>query len=146
MTRAQWWILLLGVGLINISLMAITQTQAGAGPWQGMARYDPKTETTIQATVEEVKQITGKRGWSGTHLMVRTETGTLEVHVGPAAYIASQQFAFAKGDKIEVTGSKTTLQGTEVLLAREIKKDAKSLVLRDAQGFPKWAGGRRGQP
>lgn len=146
MTRAHRWILLLGIVSLNVSLMAIAQTQASAGPRQGMAKYDPKTETTIQATVEEVKQITGNRGWSGTHLMVRTETGTLEVHVGPAAYIASQQFSFAKGDKIEVTGSKVKLQDGDVLLAREITKDGKSLVLRDAQGFPKWAGGRRGQP
>ena len=47
----------------------------------------------------------------GTHLMMRTETGTLEVHVGPSAYVARQQFPFAKGDTIEVTGSKTTLHG-----------------------------------
>lgn len=145
MTKAQRWILLLGVVFLNTGLAAVAQTQTGSGSWPRVGKYDPKTETTIQATVEEVKQVTGKRGWSGTHLMVKTETGMLEVHVGPAAYIASQQFSFAKDDKIEVTGSKVTLQGGEVLLAREIKKDGKTLVLRDTQGFPKWAGGRRGQ-
>lgn len=146
MTRAQRWILLLGIIFFNGSLTAIAQSQqTSAGPWQGMAKYDPKTETTIQATVEEVKQVTGKRGWNGTHLMVKTETGPLDVHVGPAAYVTSQQFSFAKGDQIEVTGSKVKLQDADVLLAREIKKDGKTLVLRDAQGFPKWAGGRRGQ-
>jgi DNA/RNA endonuclease YhcR with UshA esterase domain len=111
-----------------------------------MAKYDPKTEITIQATIEEVQQVTGKQGWNGTHLKVMTENGTLEVHVGPSAYVASQQFSFVKGDKIEVTGSKTTLQGADVLLAREIRRHGKTLVLRDANGLPRWAGGRRGRP
>ena len=146
MTKAQRWILLLGIVFLNVGLASIAYSQSGAGSGQRMTKYDPKTETTIQGTIEEVKQVNGKRGWNGTHLMVRTETGTVEVHVGPSDYVASQQFSFAKGDKIEVTGSKTTLQGSDVLLAREITKDGKRLVLRDAQGFPKWAGGRRAQP
>jgi hypothetical protein len=146
MTKAQRWRLFLGIVFLNVSFASIAHSQAGAGPGRCMAKYDPKTEVTIQATVEEAKQVTGKQGWNGTHLVVKTETETFDVHVGPSAYVTKQQFLFAKGDTIEVTGSKTTLHGTDVLLAREIRKDGKSLVLRDAQGFPKWAGGRRDQP
>ena len=146
MTKAQRWILLPGIVFLSVGLASIAYSQSGAESGQRMTKYDPKTETTIQGTIEEAKQVTGKRGWNGTHLMVRTETATVEVHVGPSDYVASQQFSFSKGDKIEVTGSKTTLQGSDVLLAREITKDGKRLVLRDAQGFPKWAGGRRAQP
>jgi hypothetical protein len=145
MTKAQRWIFLLGIVFLNVSMTLVAQSQSGTGSGRYMAKYDPKTETTIQATVEEVNQKTGSRGWNGTHLMVKTETEMFEVHVGPSDYVASKGFSFSKGDKIEVTGSKTTLQGKQVLLAREIKKDSKTLTLRDAQGIPNWAGGRRGQ-
>jgi len=80
---------------------------------------------------------------TGRTLFLKTDTGTIEVHVGPTDYIASQQFSFATGDDVEVTGSKIKMQDQEALIAREIKKAGKTLVLRNAQGIPNWSRGRR---
>ena len=110
---------------------------------RGMRNYDPSTETTVKGTVEEVKQVSGQHGWNGTHLMLRTEAGQMDVHAGPSSYIAAQGFSFAKGDQIEVLGSKVELGGSEALIAREIKQGDKTLMLRNAQGIPQWSGGRR---
>jgi DNA/RNA endonuclease YhcR with UshA esterase domain len=110
---------------------------------RGMRNYDPSTETTVKGTVEEVKQVSGQHGWNGTHLRLRTEAGQMDVHAGPSSYIAAQGFSFAKGDQIEVLGSKVKLGGSEALIAREIKQGDKTLVLRNAQGIPQWSGGRR---
>ncbi len=115
--------------------------QAGPGP--GMRRYDPSTEVTVKGTVDEVLQQSGRRGFGGTHLVLKTDAGDLTVHVGPSSYISAQGFSFAKGDGLEITGSKVKMGGQDVLLAREIKKDGKVLTLRDAQGIPKWARGRQ---
>lgn len=116
---------------------------AQTGSRRGMPNYNPNTETTLKGTVEQVMDTTGRRGWHGTHLMLNTDEGKVEVHVGPASYIAGQGFAFAKDDRLQVLGSKVKFGDTDVLIAREINKDGKTLVLRDAQGLPKWAGGRR---
>ncbi len=114
----------------------------------GMGRpgrmYNPRTETTVSGAVEEVKTYTRDRGWGGTHLDLKTDSGTFDVHVGPTHYITSKGFKFAKGDKVEVTGSKVTFGDHEAIIAREIKKGGKTLTLRDAQGIPEWAGSRRG--
>ena len=110
---------------------------------RGARNYDPGTETTVKGTVEQVKQVTGRHGWNGTHLVLKAEGETLDVHVGPSSYVASQGFSFAQGDEVEVLGSKGKLGGSGALIAREIKKGDKTLVLRDAQGVPQWAGGRR---
>jgi len=110
---------------------------------RGIRNYDPSTETTVKGTVEEVKQVSGQHGWNGTHLRLRTEAGQMDVHAGPSSYIAAQGFSFAKGDQIEVLGSKVELGGSEALIAREIKQGDKTLVLRNAQGIPQWSGGRR---
>jgi hypothetical protein len=118
-------------------------TQAQMGPGKCMSNYDPKSEVSISGTIDRITQQSGQRGWQGTHLFMKTDNGVIEVHVGPTDYIASQQFSFATGDVVEVTGSNVKIQGNDVLLAREIKKDGKTLVLRNAQGVPNWSRGRR---
>lgn len=124
--------------VLGLSFAAFAQ-----GP-HGMRNYDPKTEMTVKGTVEDVQQqAAGGKGQMGTHLILKADSGTLPIHVGPSAYIANKQFSFNKGDEIEVLGSKVFIAGKETLLAREITKQGKTLVLRSAQGVPQWAGGPR---
>ncbi len=115
----------------------------GAAPGNGRM-YNASTETTITGTVAEVQQTTGRRGWAGTHLLLNTEAGKVEVHVGPSTYLAEHQFSFAQGNQVEVVGSRVNLQGSDALIARQIKKDGKTLPLRDEHGLPLWSRGRDG--
>ena len=68
----------------------------------------------------------------------------MEVDVGPASFVSSKNVTFAKGDALTVVGSKVTMAGQVVVIAREIKKGEQVLTLRDAKGFPLWSG--RGGP
>jgi len=129
-----------GVLLLAVPvLMAQAGMQGGRGRGRGARNYNPATEITVKGTVEAVTQTAGRRGWAGTHLTLNTDQGAYDVHVGPASYISAQQFAFAKGENVEVIGSKTIVDAKGVLIAREITKDGKTLTLRDEQGFPKWS-------
>jgi hypothetical protein len=114
---------------------------AGMGP--GSRPYDSKTETTVRGTVEEVRTVTGRHGWNGLHLSLKTASGTLDIHVGPASYVASKKFELAKGDEIEVTGSRIRVDGADAIVARQIRKGDETLTLRNADGVPMWAGPRR---
>lgn len=134
---------ILAVLAIALLAVAVPLALGQGGPGRGMRNYDPSTETTVKGTVDEVLQQTGRNERNGTHLVLRTDAGNLTVHVGPSGYIADQGFSFAKGDALEVTGSKVKIRGQDVVLAREIKKDGKVLTLRDAQGIPKWSRGRQ---
>jgi hypothetical protein len=58
--------------------------------------------------------------------------------------LEKEKFTFAKGDQIEVTGSKVKIGAVDALLAREVKKGDKTLTLRNAQGVSAWSRGRRG--
>lgn len=131
------FLVILVVG-ITLRSTAFGQMHRGAGK---CSNYDSKTELTTTGTIEDVTQLASGHGWHGTHLMVKTEAGRFDVHLGPSDYISSQQFSFAKGDQIEITGSKVNMQGNDVILAKEVKKDGKVLSLRNAQGMPNWAGG-----
>lgn len=128
--------------IITILILGLPLVAFGQGPG-GMRNYDPKTEVTVRGTIEDIQEQSGKQGGKGTHLLLKTDSATVPVHVGPSAYIANKQFSFAKGDQITVLGSKVTIAGKETLLAREITKDGKTLVLRNPQGVPQWAGGPR---
>jgi hypothetical protein len=71
----------------GLSSPAAAQSASGR---QGSTMYDVKTETTITGTVESVENITGtggrgRHGMGGTHLVVKTEKESVEVHLGPTA-------------------------------------------------------------
>jgi hypothetical protein len=79
----------------------------------------------------------------GTHVIVKTKTDTLEVHLGPTAYLTEQKITLAKGDTVEILGSRVTVDDEPVLLARQITKGTDKWTLRDASGRPLWSGPRR---
>lgn len=108
-----------------------------------MPRYDPKAETTLNGTIDDIQLHAGHYRATGTHLLVKTDSGTIEVHVGPSVYIEKHQFSFSKGDHIEVLGSQVKIGNKDTFLAREITKEGKKLVLRDQNGVPLWSGRNR---
>ena len=44
--------------------------------------------------------------------------GTIDVHVGPSGYVASQGFVFAKGDALQVLGSRVTIGTGSAIIAK----------------------------
>lgn len=132
--------------VVGLAAFALAQTPPKGR--QGSPMYDVTSETTITGIVESIETITGpggrgRRGLGGTHLVVKTETDTLEVHVGPTAYLTEQKITLAKGDAVEILGSRVTIDEEPVLLARHITKGSAKWTLRDASGRPLWSGPRR---
>ena len=116
---------------------------AQRGMGMGPMHYDVAAEITITGTVDDVQtmQPPGRgMGGGGIHLVFSTATGSIPVHVGPAAFVKSKEFTFAKGDALTVVGAKVTMNGEDVVIAREITKGNQRLTLRDAKGFPLWSG------
>ena len=143
MTHRRLWTTVFGVTLaVLVSMPALAQK--GMGGSNVSPRYDPKTEVTVRGTVEEVKMFPSRSGWrTGQHVMLTTDAGSLDVHLGPTDYWKKHGFQLAKGDSIEVTGSKSNVDDAEVILAREVKKGETAVTLRNAQGVPAWSRGRR---
>jgi hypothetical protein len=134
-------ILLVLTVVLGIASPGFAQRHMGGG--EGLPKYDPSTEATVKGTVEKVTQDTSPMGWPGTHLTLKTGAETLDVHLGPSAFRTAKKFEIAAGDQVEVIGSKIEYEGADTLLAREVKKGDKNLILRNAQGIPQWSAGRR---
>jgi hypothetical protein len=142
--------------MIAASLVLIVST-AYAGNWKGWRgsggwgmgsqynrMYNPATVENVSGVVESVDKITPMKGMnSGIHIMLKTDKETISVHVGPEWYIERQDVKLEKGDKIEVKGSRVTFSGKPAIIAAEVKKDDSTLVLRDGNGFPAWAGWKK---
>lgn len=124
--------------MLNAAIVSSLLAQGG----QGRRLYNPSTEITVRGRVTTIDSATGRRGWSGIHLAVESQGVKHDVHIGPSAYLERNGFTFAVGDQVEIVGSEVPYNGTKALLAREIKRDGKTLALRDKQGFPLWSGGR----
>jgi hypothetical protein len=160
------------VALAAVLAVPTAMAQMGGGQGRMMPNYNPATEVTVKGTVEEVQEDMmqpgmmqggqgqssgsmgnmgqmgsmgqmGRMGHVGLHLILKTKKQSYTVLVGPSQFVKDKGFSFAKGDKIEVTGSKVKYGDSEALIAREIKKGNKVLTLRNAQGLPEWSGGPR---
>ena len=100
--------------------------------------YDPKAEVTIKGVVDDFHEAKVRTDHPGLHLILKTETETIEVHACPVRFMSELEFAINKGDEVTVVGSRPEAGG--VLVAREVTKGQTSLILRDKTGEPVWTG------
>jgi hypothetical protein len=110
----------------------------------GTAKYDLPNEAKIKALVEEVKELSKCAVTDGTdaHLMVKTsdkESKIVLVHLAPSRFLKEYGVSFAKGDQIEILGSKTKIADEEQsILARKIERGNQTYTFRDDGGKPLW--------
>lgn len=134
--QAIWPMALAAMFVMGGAVVSLAQ-----GPRKSSPIYNPATEVTMKGSVEAVKQLTGPQSWAGTHLSLKTDKETIDVHVGPSWFLTQNKIGFAKDDQIEVTGSKVKFEDKDALIAREIRKGEKTITLRNAQGIPVWSRG-----
>jgi hypothetical protein len=121
-----------GVGYFFASGPVKPGTKAQGGR---AALYDAATETSVSGTLAQPPA----RGRMGLYLSVEENSGSMvDVRVAPRAYLDAQGFSLAQGDELEVTGSRITVRGAQVLIAREVTKQGRTVAVRDRQGRPLW--------
>jgi len=106
-------------------------------------RYDTASHIDLMVVVTEVKEVALGSPLNGMHLMVRPESAkgnseTTDVYLAPDDYLKEFGCHFAKGDKIQVKGSKVKYNGGPAVLAREVRLESTTVYLRDEQGVPYW--------
>jgi hypothetical protein len=128
-------------GALAAILLAAAQAGAQMGPGMGFARgYNGAPSETIRGTVETVQNNASFCQWGGTEVALKTDKGNVNVILGPAAFLAQNNFSMAKGDELSVNGFNVAPNGAPYLIASEVSKGGSTLTLRTAQGFPAWAG------
>jgi hypothetical protein len=101
-------------------------------------KYDRANEVKIKGIIVEVREVPGD--FEGLHLVVKTESKTVLVHVAPTQFLKEIDTTFNKGDQVEVVGARAPDAPEEEILAREIIDGTNTATLRDDKGIPIWAG------
>ena len=112
---------------------AASNQKADTGP-----KYDAANQVKIKGVIQDVKDSPGEL--SGTHLTVKTDTGTVVVYVGPAEFLKDIDTSFKVGDQIEVLGAKNMGPAGEEVQAKEVTVGSNTTTLRDDNGVPVWSG------
>jgi len=111
----------------------------GNGPKQRAPQYNVATEVKVQGVVQEVRQFwCPVNGDEGTHLMLKTDRGILEVHVAPLRFLQGNGVSFSTGDQIEVVGSTVIYEGHDAMIARKITRGDQTFAFRQPNGRPLW--------
>jgi hypothetical protein len=106
--------------------------------------YNTNTVETVSGRIINVERTTPTRGRScGIHINIKTKNEDISVHLGPAWFIDSLDFAIVQNDTIEIKGSRITFEGQPAIIAAIVQKEGKTLTLRDEIGIPVWRGWRR---
>ena len=102
------------------------------------ARYDRTAEVQASGIITGVISAPAPDGPVGVHLQVKTATGIINVHVGPALFIGDNNFYFFADDQVQVTGALVGHGIDAAMWARTVTKGGKTLILRNEDGTPRW--------
>ena len=130
------------LALLAGAILLVAGHDAAAQGAKGGRHWAPATVETVSGEVVDVQQVPLPNGKAhGTHLVLKTDAAAaLEVALGPSWYVDKQAVKIAKGDRVDVKGSRVTIGGKPMVLAAEVKKGDQTLVLRNADGIPAWSG------
>lgn len=132
----------LGLGswtLLAVALLAVPvsaqSTSAVVRPVGPMA-YDVTKETTINGTVSSVLSKPAAGMLAGSHLLVSSSSGTVDVSLGLFAMIGKGALSVKSGDAVAVTGMMKAVNGKLVFIARTVKAGSQVYAIRNEHGIP----------
>jgi hypothetical protein len=131
--------------VILLFTTSISLTAFAKPNMQNQNMFNTQTVETVKGEIKTLDTCKkdGKEMPMGVCFTLKTQTNNLSIHVGPSWYLANKNFKLNVGDKLEVTGSKVTINKEISIIAKELKKDTLTLKLRDENGFPLWSKGKR---
>ena len=133
-----FWIILWIALIVLVLGVARVHSQVQPQKTTNPPKYDTATETKIKGTVEEIKPAATDSKTALIELTMNGESAIVEVSLCPKPFLDDLCVAFAKGDKLEIIGSKVKRGDLEQVLAREVVKGNDTVILRDKTGKPVW--------
>jgi hypothetical protein len=128
--------LFLRCAFVTILLPFITNAQSAANE-SAMASpvYDLNKEIKIDGTIDKI-ETNSSGGPIGTHLLVISAQGVIDVHLGASAAVSAKNLGLSVGQSIHVTGMVASFGGNSVLLARILTTSNHIYMLRNEHGAP----------
>ena len=136
-TRLSWMATALATALAAAGAVgAQTPPQADA------SQYQVGREVNLVGTVSSVVE-NSKTGPLGTHVMVQSGSGLVDVHVGSSKYLATNKVNLKSGDSVRFVGENFTVGTDTVFYARIVQDGTAAVAVRSPKGMPLWKNGKR---
>lgn len=102
----------------------------------GQGLYDGRTEATVTGIVTGTREFSCpvNDGEMADHFKMKTAQGVVQVHLVAGRIMRSEEVKFRPGDRVVVVGSRFHYQGSDDLIARQIKRGDETFIFRDRQG------------
>lgn len=101
--------------------------------------YTPTAEQTMRGWVVETRDFhCPVSGTMGSHITVKNETSSIEVHLAPASFMKQYEINIRKGDNVTVVGSRISFEGKTALMAKSVTVGRETYNFRDPAGRPLW--------
>ena len=104
--------------------------------------YDIANDVSLQGTIQSYTE-NSQTPPIGTHLVLQTSDGNVEVHLGDARLLHLAKMNLAQGMSIRVVGQMQTAGAKPVFMARLVQSGAQVLAVRSVHGLPLAAGAIR---
>lgn len=104
------------------------------------AKYDKASEMTIRDVVLGKRYVKLPEGDTGVVVRLQPGGDFVEALVGTTQYLSDHAIDIGIADPLTVSGSMLQVDGTPMLLAKEIIWRGSTLQLRNAEGEPLWHG------
>ena len=102
-------------------------------------QYSEAKVVDVFGTIESVRELANGASLPGIHLAVKKDKhSVVDVYLGPTDFVTGFSLRFRAGDTVEAVGSKVKVEGADVILARQIRKNDSTVYLRDDHGNPLW--------
>ena len=104
--------------------------------------YQVGREVTVVGTVSSVVE-NSKTGPLGTHVMVQSASGLVDVHIGSAKYLQLNKLNLKTGDSVRILGENFMVGTDTVFYARIVQDGTAAIAVRSPKGMPLWKNGKR---
>jgi hypothetical protein len=126
------------IALVILIILLLFATAAGrafaADDVMDRLRYDVAAERVFVGTVHErPSQFEGRM-----YFTLWTATGMIAVEIGPKEFVQCNAFRLERGQVVTVVGMPVVVGIRDMVLAREITRNGRTLVIRDRNGQPVW--------
>jgi hypothetical protein len=95
---------------------------------------------SLQGTVKQVLVRRGVGDGHGTHILVASRNGPVEVCLGPTRFLEASHVMPQIGDSIVATGYPVTSADGELFIASTLTTGGRTFTLRSSTGKPRWSG------
>jgi len=131
-------------------LVMLLITMAGGGiavpaqPAAGQTAhfYNVDTERKVDGTIREIlfePRYEDRARYLILVLEEKQSRGVYRAEISPVWFFDHDLHV---GESVEIVGSLYTKEGTQYIIARELKSAGETFQLRDSRGFPTWRGGK----